>query len=262
MIPTYAGKIYLSAARKIIEIRRQTYKIIRDISLEKVGEILIAVTPEQSAMMFTEIYGDFHRTWPNVRLEIHEARNQEMEQKLSRGEVDLIHASFTDESRNPDFEYDIVAKEHIVLALPSSHKLAHMAGENSHQHLPRIDLTLLQDEEFIMPPPKTLMRNIIDRAFTSAGFSPKILFETDSSQTKFQMAVKQIAPAFFPQSYAAGDAPVVYFTFEPDVDSAWYLSIAYRKGSCLTRPEKSLVHMIRQYYASRIEGMNHVDTQS
>ena len=250
MIPTYAGKIYISAARKILEIRRETYKILQDISLEKVGEILIAVTPEQSAMMFTELYGDFHRLWPNVRLEIHEARNQEMEQKLSRGEVDLIHASFTEESRNFDFEYDIVAKEYIILALPSSHKLAHLAGSESYKTLPRIDLNLLRDDEFIMPPPKTLMRDIIDKAFMNAGFEPRVLFETDSSQTKFQMAAKQIAPSFFPESYVTSNAPLVYFTFEPD--SEWFLSIAYRKGFYLTKPEKSLIQMIKRYYNSKI----------
>ncbi|MBQ6774461.1 MAG: LysR family transcriptional regulator [Synergistaceae bacterium] len=250
MIPTYAGKIYLDSARKILEIKRETYKIIQDISSEETGEILIAVTPEQGAMMITDLYKDFHRRWPKVRLEIHEARNKEMEQKLSRGEVDLIHASFIEESRNSEFEYYIVAKEHIVLALPSSHRLAHLAGNQSHKTLPGIDLNLLQDDEFIMPPAKTLMRDIIDKAFLNAGFSPRVLFETDSSQTKFQMAAKQIAPSFFPESYVTSDAPLVYFTFEPD--SEWFLSIAYRKGAYLTKPEKSLMQMIKQYYNSKI----------
>ena len=259
MIPTYAGKIYLASARKIIEIRRQTYRTIQDISSEKVGEILIAVTPEQGAMMITELYRDFHRQWPKVRLEIQEARNQEMEQKLSRGEVDLIHASFTEDSRNSDFEYEITAKEHIVLALPSKHKLAHMAGDKSYATLPRIDLNLLMDEEFIMPPQNTLMRSIIDKAFANAGFVPKIFFETDSSQTKFQMAAKQIAPAFFPQSYVNDKAPVVYFTFEPN--SEWFLSIAYRKGCYLTKPEKSLIAMIKKYY-QKLHGGNKVAADS
>ncbi len=122
MIPTYAGKVYIEAARKITEIRRETYRIIQDIKSEEVGEILMAVTPEQGAIMITDLYPGFHEAWPKVRLEIQEARNKEMDRKLSRGEVDLIHASFTPESKNPEFEYRIVAREHIVLALPSTHR--------------------------------------------------------------------------------------------------------------------------------------------
>lgn len=172
MIPTYAGKVYIEAARKITEIRRETYRIIQDIKSEEVGEILMAVTPEQGAIMITDLYPGFHEAWPKVRLEIQEARNKEMDRKLSRGEVDLIHASFTPESKNPEFEYRIVAREHIALALPSTHRLAHLAGQQSHKLLPRIDLNLLVDEEFIMPPDKMLMREMIDRAFAASGFSP------------------------------------------------------------------------------------------
>ena len=49
MIPTYAGKIYLDAARQILDIKRKSYDWIYDIAEETAGEIAIAYTPERGA---------------------------------------------------------------------------------------------------------------------------------------------------------------------------------------------------------------------
>ena len=39
MTPTFAGKIYLSSARRMLDMKNETYKIIHDIADEQVGEI-------------------------------------------------------------------------------------------------------------------------------------------------------------------------------------------------------------------------------
>ena len=44
MIPTFAGRIYLATAHQMVDMKKETYKIIHDISEENTGEISLAYT--------------------------------------------------------------------------------------------------------------------------------------------------------------------------------------------------------------------------
>ena len=239
MIPTAAGQVYLDAAQQMVDLKRKTYKIIQDIANESSGEIRLAYTPEVGARMFAAVYPLFHKAYPDVTFQIHEARGKEIKKLLLNKTVDLAHISYFDFSRSPELEYLDIDSEYIVLGLPSSHPLAYLAGKNSHQRLPLIDLNLLRDEAFVLADKSTLMRDALDYTFSKAGFSPKILFESASSQTLISMVRAQIAPAFFPQSYVHPDPSIVYFTAAPCF--SWCRSVAFRKNSYLSKPEKYFI---------------------
>ncbi len=245
MIPTYAGRLYLEAAGRVLDIRKETYKMIQDVAEEKAGEISIAYTPEVGSRMFSAIYPIFHQKYPEVTFRIREARVKEMEELLLQREVELANLSYFDFSRNPELDYIDMDEECMVLGLPVSHPLARLAGERSYETLPQLDLTLLKEDSFVMLSPKTRMRDLVDIAFAYAGFTPKILFETGSSQTLLDMVREQVAPAFFPQSYVCPDYPVVYFTVAPQ--KKWVRSMAFLKGMYLTKPEKYLIGLAIDY---------------
>lgn len=84
-----------------------------------------------------------------------------------------------------------------------------------------------------------------DRLFESAGFRPKVLFESTSTSTVINMVKNQVCPAFFPQSYVEPDAPMVYFTVSPK--ESWMRCMAILKGSYLTKPEKYFIQLATQY---------------
>ena len=99
---------------------------------------------------------------------------------------------------------------------------------------------------------------MIDHAFAYAGFHPKVLFESISTHTVLNMVREQIAPAFFPQSYVDPSAPMVYFTVAPA--ERWTRSVAFLKGSYLTRPEKYFIALARP--AAGKHGKNNLITQT
>lgn len=245
MIPTYAGRVYLEAAEKIINIRDKTHKILQNLKDENAGEISIAFTPEVGSRMFSAVYPKFHEQYPNVSFCIHEARIKEMEQLLLRREAMLAVLSYFDFSRNPELAYIDMDEEFMVLGLPASHPLATLAGENSHETLPLLDLRLLKDEKFVMLGKETRMRDLADLAFAYAGFQPKVLFESSSTQTLLDMVCAQVAPAFFPQSYVRAEYPVVYFRVAPI--KKWVRSIGFLNGTYLTKPEKYLTALLVDY---------------
>ena len=251
MIPTFAGRIYLRTAHQIVDMKHETYRIISDISEENTGEISVAYTPETGAAMFSKIYPIFHEKYPNILFRIHEERVKKMEQLVLKNEVHFAFMTYVEGFKNPDLEYIDMDTEYMILGLPITHPLAHLAGKNSHETLPLIDLNLLRDENFILLAKETRMRDMIDHAFAYAGFHPKVLFESISTHTVMNMLKEQIAPAFFPQSYVDPAAPIVYFTVAPC--ERWVRSVAFQKGCYFTRPEKYFIALGTDHMRGRLQ---------
>ncbi len=248
MIPTFAGKVYLATAHRMIDMKKETYKIIHDISNETSGEISVAYSPERGSLLFSHIYPTFRRRYPNVTFSIHEAHVKKMETMLLQKEVTLACLTYSQGSKHAAIEYVDTKKELMVLGLPASHPLAHLAGERSWETFPSIDLALLRDEAFALVAKSTRLRTMIDDSFRAAGFLPKVLFESSSTATVVNMVKNQVCPAFFPQSYVDPSAPMVYFTTKPK--QSWVQTVAYLKGEYLTKPEKYFIELVKQYSAS------------
>ena len=248
MIPTFAGKVYLATAHRMIDMKKETYKIIHDISNETAGEISVAYSPERGSLLFSHIYPTFRRRYPNVTFSIHEAHVKKMETMLLQKEVTLACLTYSQNSKHAAIEYVDTKKELMVLGLPASHPLAHLAGERSWETFPSIDLALLRDEAFALVAKTTRLRTMIDDSFRAAGFLPKVLFESSSTATVVNMVKNQVCPAFFPQSYVDPSAPMVYFTTKPK--QSWVQTVAYLKGEYLTKPEKYFIELVKQYSAS------------
>lgn len=245
MIPTFAGKVYLSAARQMIALKMETYKIIHDVAEENAGEISLAYSPERGSLMFSSVYPHFHRRYPHITFRICEAHVKKMEQLLLQREVTLACLTHSRNEVHAALEYADTAEELMVLGLPASHPLAHLAGPESWKYLPELDLNLLKDDSFALISRMARMRDMIDTAFRHAGFSPHILFESSSTMTVVNMVKNQVCPAFFPQSYVDPEAPMVYFT--PIPRQSWIQCVAYLKGEYLTQAERYFIELVKRY---------------
>lgn len=241
MIPTYAGRIYLSTARLMVDMKQETYKIIHDIAEETAGEISVAYTPERGSLMFSRVYPHFHERYPKITFRIREARVKTMEQLLLQKEVTMAFLTYAQDLKHPGLEYVDIEKERIILGLPQNHPLAYLAGERSWETLPEFDLRRLKEENFILSSRETRIREMTDRAFALAGFQPNILFESTSTSTLINMVRNQVCPAFFPQSYIEPESPIVYFTVPPR--DSWMRCMAYVKGTYLTKAENYFIKL-------------------
>lgn len=245
MLPTFAGRVYLSTAHQLISLKNEAYKIIHDIAEEHVGEISLAYTPEQGSLMFSNIYPEFHKQYPGITFRIHEARVKKMEQLLLQHETTLACIAYSAENKNSNFEYHDFGTEYLLLAVPPEHPLAAYAGNGSWTKLPSISPEMLRNEAFVLPTHHSLSREMTDRTFLYHNIVPKILFEAESTQTLINMVRNRQSLTFLPQSYALKNPDLVFFSLPPH--ELWHRSIAYLKGTYLSQPEKYLIELIQNY---------------
>ena len=84
LIPTPAGYIYLDAAKQILAVRDQTYQAIRRVTHKLTETITVGASPLRGSIMVAQIFPEFSRRFPDVKVEIKESYMQDLWRYRSR----------------------------------------------------------------------------------------------------------------------------------------------------------------------------------
>lgn len=244
MVATYAGTLFLSNARKMLELEKETFHVIGDIAENARGEISIAFTPERGGEHFASCYPTFHEKYPGITFKIVEERVKTMAVHLADGTVDLAHIATR--RPNPAFDYDWIDSEKVVLAVPRSNPLLERLDTGKEGKFRLLDPRLLADQPIIMSTRETLIREIVDEIYEKAGLAPRTLFETSSSRTILAMVESGLAIGFLPQSYAY-DSDTVEF-LNAGAEYEWMLTVAHRHGYFLSQAERDFIRIYKNVY--------------
>ena len=96
LVPTPAGRIYLSAAQKIISVRDQTYQTIHHLTHKTTEEIVIGASPLRGSIMVAQIFPVFNKRFPDVKVRIAESYMQSLWNNLRERKVNFALASYQD----------------------------------------------------------------------------------------------------------------------------------------------------------------------
>lgn len=241
LIPTPAGNLYLDAARQMIRIKEQTYQTIHQLTHEPVQTITVGATPLRGSIITAQIFPQFSRRFPHVRLEIKEAYMNDLRALVKNGRVNYSLGSCYD-SQDPDFDYAIISREEVVLAVPAFHRLAHTAG-NWREQLICTDIRLFADTPFVLLSPGTTVRAISDNIFTKEDIQPTVVFETNNNLVASSMIRQGAGVGLLPRSSMVMDAEdIVYFSIQP----RYYLGlcIIIQKNRRLSPAERYFIYLV------------------
>lgn len=245
--PTPAGKVYLDAAQKILNIKRDAYHRIHDMADLARHHFTIGLIPERGVDMFTAIYPKFHQFFPDVILEPQESNVRTMQKLISNGQIDLGLITLND-SQKDDNTYHHMAYEEIYLAVPSSHPLA-AAGGRTVKEAPETALETFREDSFILISHTSTMYQLVQNLFHEAGFEPKVLFSTSSNVSKYRMVNAGVGCALLPAVFAVPGENIVFFRLKQH--PCWEITMCSRKGAYLSAVEKNFLTLCREYWAQR-----------
>ena len=115
---TEAGRCYVEAGKRLMDIERQLDKQLEEIKLGKSSVVKIGISPSRSPYMIPSIIEAYKKINPDGKVIIEERTTAELSERLYRGELDLI-ISILDEN-TADFEGEELFSENILLAAPKS----------------------------------------------------------------------------------------------------------------------------------------------
>lgn len=243
-VPTYAGQIYLEMAEEILLKEKIAQQRISDIADNQVGRFTIGVTPGRGTKMFASVFPEFKALYPHIKVGLFEGTVMQINEMIASGKVDVGFVTNILDYSNVQTIHQ--ADEQIVLAVPKSHPLAHLAQNAPPDDLATVELKLFAEDEFLLAGEGTTLRALADSAFKKAGFLPKITFETLSLSTLHTLARSGFGLSFVPRFYVDSNSEAVYFHTTPSL--SWQLIATFRKGSYLTQAEQAFISFVTKYY--------------
>ena len=241
LVPTPAGRIYLSAAQKIISVRDQTYQTIHHLTHKTTEEIVIGASPLRGSIMVAQIFPVFNKRFPDVKVRIAESYMQSLWNNLRERKVNFALASYQDSGDN-QFDFINISREELVLGVPSFHPLASRAG-NSREPLTSADIREFADTPFVRLAPGTTVRAMMDNIFSTAAIHPPIVFETNNLLVLTNMIRQGAGAGLMPRSSMVHDTDdIVYFSLSPK----YYvnLGIVVPRGRILSTAERYLISLV------------------
>ena len=145
---TDAGRIYVEGAKKMMQIKKNTYNQLYDVSRLCKGTLNIGLCPSRGLDMFTAIYPELHRSMPNLTIRPLEMRVSAQQAAIASGDLDISFQvlSRSDWSKN---QYQILGSEELILIIPAIHPIAQKAAPPG-EPLATLDLSEIRYEPFVL----------------------------------------------------------------------------------------------------------------
>lgn len=242
--PTEAGEVYLENAREILSIKRKTYSILNDMAEAKKGRLSIAFTSGRGITMFSAVYPDFHRLYPQIIVEPMELSVKHQQELISRGDVDIGFQTLCDKQKS-NSNYIPILEEEIVLVIPKGHPLGTLAAPEG-QPLATLDISRLQYEPFVLMYKESTIRLLVDAVFQDAGFQPNVLFETSNNLAIVTMIKSNLCCGLLPYYYVKHDREGMA-CFSLPKKPVWQLAASYRKDGYLSNAAKEFIRLAKDF---------------
>lgn len=192
---TDAGRCLYEACEKMDDINSTLNDRLNDIRKEVRGELRIGLSFTRGQFILPSVLPDYTARHPQVHINIFEEHSNQLMDRLLRGDIDFWITAESHEiegiSKRPLF----TEKFFIVIPLKV---LENVYGKTEAEKLAEnlktnIELEDLMDCPFVLLNPGNRSRDLFDNAIRSKKLTPKIVLETDNSQTAFALAQKEMA---------------------------------------------------------------------
>ncbi|MEY8352302.1 LysR family transcriptional regulator [Lachnospiraceae bacterium 54-53] len=243
--PTPAGEIYITNAKEMLQLKKNTYGMISDLLKEKKGRLSIAFPPGRGSDMFISVYPLFHTEYPEITVYPLELSVRKQMAAIAQGSVDIGFQTLCREQLADDY-YVPICSEEMFLSIPSVHPLAANASEGLNES-EVMELSAVRYEPFALIYKESTNRILIDHIFEKAGFSPNILFETSRYNTITRMIQSRLCCGILPEYYAKACTDGVSSFPLPD-HPTWETVAAYKGGRYLSRAARRFIDLASQYW--------------
>lgn len=170
---TPVGQLFLNRVEHILSDLDRSVAEIREFLDPELGEIRLGFPHSLGAQLVPSVVAAFRQLHPQVKFRFKQGMFNSLIVDVMRGEVDLALISPCPE-KHDQVDGEILLTEELFAILPPNHPLA---GESA------IRLSDLKDDKFVLFSEGYSLRPIVWDACLKAGFTPKIGFESEETDT-------------------------------------------------------------------------------
>ncbi|WP_274363572.1 LysR family transcriptional regulator [Paenibacillus thermotolerans] len=196
---TPAGKLFLERVEALLYDLEHTVMEIREFMDPESGEIRIGFPHSLGIHLLPSVIADYRKKYPNVKFRLKQGTYLVLIDGLLKGEIDLAFISPFPEN-NQYLEGEVLLTEQLRVILPHGHSLS---GRDE------IHLRELRDEPFVMFSEHYSLRAIVLNACREVGFTPKIGFEGEETDTIRGLVAAGLGVSLLPEMALSETSPMM-----------------------------------------------------
>lgn len=198
-IPTYIGERYMERAREILHIKKELDQEVSDIVKNDVGLLKIGFPAMRGTYMLPCTLPIFRSLYPRVKIQIREAKSDQLNDLILEGDIDLAFYNYVEKS--PNIAYDIISHEELLLVISKKNPLCQKGKVIANAKYPHMDLKFLKDQNMIMQIPGQRTRQLVDRILHEEHIEPNIVLETSNIQAEADLVCHNYGIAFITETH-------------------------------------------------------------
>ena len=253
---TEAGRIYVEAAQRILDIKKDAYARISDVAGKYNAELRVGITPLSGAKIAGWVFKRYVPIHPDIRLMIYQMDTLRLQKEVFSGGLDFAIGTVAEKDEKRGEYVTLRTMEMLmVMSKEDPHLKKTYIDEVGRR---RIDFAELKDEHFALGPGAGTSHLVENRLFDEAGFAPMVYHQGGAFPLRLSMVELNTCCTFMEEHYQEmlpDTVEKVYLSERPKLESA----IIYKKGRHLSMAERDFINLARLYWESNIGAMKEVE---
>jgi DNA-binding transcriptional LysR family regulator len=189
---TAAGQTLLGHAETVLAGLAAAEHALAEIAGLRGGMLRLGAFPTAGATLMPPAIAAFRGAYPDVELSLVEGEPEELVPLLAAGELDLalLFRFPGDEDPPAGLELVPLLEDPMCLALPAAHPLARLEA---------VSLEQLREEPWVQTSASSACARHVVRSCHTAGFEPRVAFESDDYQTVQGLVAAGVGVALIPR---------------------------------------------------------------
>ena len=238
---TDAGRVYIDAGKRILDIEHQMEGRISDINRYKSGRITVGISPHRAVCLMPRVLVRFAKLYPGIHVVVDERSGGDLLEASAHGEFDLCVT--TAPVSEKQFNVEKIMDEEVVLAVPADRPME--AADVPGRKYPAVDVSIIDGAQMV-----TLAdTQIMQRALTDLceRYDLRYTVAVDCRSIEAQLAMVRaglgmaLVPSGIDQSVGGG---VRYYSIAQPLPLR-DIVVAYRKAQYLSQPMRALIDILK-----------------
>lgn len=242
---TDAGRVYIEAGKKILDIEHQMENSFTDLADHKTGSLIIGAAPYRAASMMPVIASKFQSIHPGMHLVVREGTTAELVEGMEHGEYDLALTLLPIDKRL--FEYEPVVEEELILAVPSSYPSLSTTSTEDRKH-PAVDAAVMNEASMVMLTDAQFMQKQLENLLLDYKLKVSTAAIVKSLEAQIEFVKAGMGMALMPSGIERFCKPgdVVFYSFTDPLPKREVV-VMWRKDQKLSKVAtelKDVIHSI------------------
>lgn len=239
---TDAGRIYIDAGQRILDIEHQMENAFTDISAARLGSLIIGAAPYRASSMMPIVAASFQKLYPGVHLVVREGTTAELSEGMEHGEYDLALTLLPVNERL--FSYEKVVEEELILAVPAGMPRFQTVTVPARRY-PAVEASVLDGQGLVMLTDTQFMQKQLENLLLDNGLTAHPAAVVKSLQAQIEMVKAGVGMALVPSGIElfCRDAGVRFYSFIDPLPRREVV-VMWRKDSKLSNAALALKNVI------------------